>query len=85
MLETCDPAKVEKLRTCWIPEEELINLQIQTIPVTPAPGDNSSYTYEFRYLRERPSMDYPGPLLPSRLTLRHFRSLRPELRWSVGT
>ena len=54
MLETYDPSKIEKLRTWWIPDEELINLELQTKKVTLKKGERFSFTYAFQYLTSWP-------------------------------
>ena len=54
VLETYDASKYERLRTWWIPDEELINLEILTKRVTLKRGESFSYTYEFEYLTEWP-------------------------------
>ncbi|NOZ55537.1 MAG: DUF4838 domain-containing protein [Calditrichaeota bacterium] len=54
VLETYDPSKFERLRTWWIPDESLINLEILTKRVTLHRGESFSYTYAFEYLTEWP-------------------------------
>ena len=54
MLETYDPTKIEKLRTWWIPDEALINLELETKKVTLKKGQSFCFTYEFSYLNQWP-------------------------------
>ena len=54
VLETYDPAKVEKLRTWWVPDEELINLEILTKKVTLKKGETFSMDYQFQYVTHWP-------------------------------
>ncbi len=54
VLETYDPAKFERLRTWWVPDESLINLEILTKRVTLHRGESFSYTYAFQYLTKWP-------------------------------
>ncbi|NOY77536.1 MAG: DUF4838 domain-containing protein [Calditrichaeota bacterium] len=54
VLETYDPSKIEKLRTWWVPDEALINLELQTRKVTLKKGERFSFTYAFQYLTHWP-------------------------------
>ncbi len=54
VLENYDPSKIAKPRTWWVPDEELINLELLTQKVTLKKGEKFSFTYTFRYLTHWP-------------------------------
>jgi hypothetical protein len=54
VLETFDPTKIEKMRTWWVPDEELFNLELQTKKITLKKGEKFSFTYQFQYLKQWP-------------------------------
>jgi hypothetical protein len=54
VLETYDASKIEKLRTWWVPEFELFNLELMTPAVQLKRGESFTFTYAFEYLDQPP-------------------------------
>ena len=62
VLETYDTNKIEKLRTWWVPDFELFNLELVTNAVELKRGESFTFTYAFEYL-EKPmkTESFPEP------------------------
>jgi hypothetical protein len=54
ILETYNPAKIDRLRTWWVPGFELFNLELLTKAVELKSGESFSFTYAFEYLDKAP-------------------------------
>ncbi len=49
LIETYNPAQVEKLRTWWVPEQKQLNLEIQSKAVQLKAGDSWTFEYQIRF------------------------------------
>ncbi|MCI0515976.1 DUF4838 domain-containing protein [candidate division KSB1 bacterium] len=54
VLETYPAPKVERLRTWWVPDFSLFNLELVTVPVELKAGESFKLDYTFEYLEQAP-------------------------------
>ncbi len=54
ILQTYDPKYIAKLRTWWVPEFELFNLELETVPVELKKGETLELNYAFEYMDKPP-------------------------------